>query len=154
MSAQTAIDGPAGLHALVGSPLGSSAWMTIEQPDVDSFAAVTRDEQWIHVDPERAAAGPFGSTIAHGYLTLSLCSHFLEQIFRVDGAAMAVNYGLNRVRFPAPVPVGARVRGNATLAAAKDVGGGAVEAAVAVEVEVEGAPKPACVAEAVIRFYP
>jgi len=154
MSAQTVIDGPAALHDLVGAPLGSSEWMTIEQADVDSFAAVTRDEQWIHVDPARAAAGPFGATIAHGYLTLSLCSHFLEQIFAVDGAAMAVNYGLNRVRFPAPVPVGARVRGHATLAAAKDVGGGAVEAAVAVEIEIDGGAKPACVAEAVVRFYP
>lgn len=152
MSTPTAVPDPNSLHALAGSELGVSDWVEVTQADVDSFAAVTRDEQWIHVDPERAAAGPFGAPIAHGYLTLSLCSHFMEEIFTVEGVSMAVNYGLNKVRFPAPVPVGSRLRGRGTLASAKDVGGG-VEAVVAVAVEIEGGEKPACVAECVVRFY-
>lgn len=150
----TTIQGPEGLHELVGAELGVSDWLTVDQADIDSFATVTRDRQWIHVDPERAAAGPFGATIAHGYLTLSLCSHFLERCFVVEGASMAVNYGLDRVRFPAPVPAGATIRGRAALASAKEIADGGVEAVVEVTIEVEGGAKPACVAATVIRFYP
>jgi acyl dehydratase len=150
----TTVQGPSGLHELIGAELGVSDWLTVEQADIDTFATVTRDRQWIHVDPERAAAGPFGAAIAHGYLTLSLCSHFLEQAFSVEGAAMAVNYGLDRVRFPAPVPAGAAIRGRAVLVSAKDVGGDGVEAVVEVTIEVEGGVKPDCVAATVIRFYP
>jgi acyl dehydratase len=150
----TTVEGPNGLHELVGSELGVSDWLTIEQSDIDTFATVTRDRQWIHIDPERAAQGPFGATIAHGYLTLSLCSHFLEQAFAVEGASMAVNYGLDRVRFPAPVPAGAAIRGRALLASAKDVAGDGVEAVVEVTIEADGGAKPVCVAAAVIRFYP
>lgn len=151
----TTIDAPELLLDRVGSALGTSDWLTIQQGDIDTFARVTRDEQWIHVDPERAAAGPFGGTIAHGYLTLSLCSHLLEQIVAVGGTSMAVNYGLDRVRFPAPVRAGDRLRGHGTLRAATPVDpqSDVVQAVVRLTVEVEGGAKPACVADTVIRFY-
>lgn len=152
MSAATVVQGPDDLAPLVGAALGSSGWLTVNQVEIDAFATLTRDEQWIHVDPARAAAGPYGSTIAHGYLTLSLCSHFLEQILAVEAASMTINYGLDRVRFPAPVPVGSRLRGHGRLLSLKEVEGG-VEVVVEVTVEVEGGPKPACVASTVIRFY-
>jgi acyl dehydratase len=139
------------LRAKVGSPLGVSAWRAVDQAAIDDFARVTGDAQWIHVDPRRAAAGPFGTTIAHGYLTLSLCSAFLTELLEVRSARMAVNYGLDRVRFPAPVLVGSRVRGAGTLASVDDVADGA-RAVIRMTVEVEGAAKPACVADLVVQF--
>lgn len=140
------------LPARVGEPLGTSEWRLIEQSAIDAFGAVTGDEQWIHVDPARAAQGPFGTTIAHGFLTLSLCAAFVEQAFEVRGTSMQVNYGLERVRFPSPVPVGSRVRGAVELASATEIEAG-VQAVVRVTVEVEGGAKPACVADLVIRFF-
>ncbi len=141
---------PHELAAEIGRPLGSSAWLTIEQERVDAFAGATGDHQWIHVDPERAAAGPFGAPVAHGYLTLSLLPVLVKQVFTVQ-ARMAVNYGLNRVRFPAPVRVGARVRATSTLLEVQEVAGG-VQVVTTTTIEIEGGAKPACVAEAVARY--
>jgi acyl dehydratase len=140
------------LPELVGTALGTSDWRTIDQAAVDAFAEVTGDRQWIHVDPERAAAGPFGTTVAHGFLTLSLCAPILAEALEVAGASMQVNYGLERVRFPAPVPTGARVRGAVELVAADEIAGG-VQSVLRVTVEVDGQQKPACVADVVVRFY-
>lgn len=131
--------------------LGVSEWITIDQERIDRFADATGDHQWIHVDPVRAASGPFGTTIAHGYLTLALINLFLPQIVRVEGVTMGVNYGVNKVRFPSPVPVGSRVRGRAVLETVQEVPGG-VQAVIVVTVEIEGSTKPACVAESVSRF--
>jgi len=139
------------LEALVGQSLGESAWIEIDQDMIATFGRVTRDEQWIHVDPERAAAGPFGVAIAHGYLTLSLCSAFLDDCLTVTDAAMTVNYGLDRVRFPAPVPVGCRLRGTAHLVSLEPLPSG-VQAVVRMTIENDGGEKPVCVADMVIRF--
>ncbi len=137
----------------VGEHLGWSDWHEITQDDVNDFARVTRDEQWIHVDPERAAReSPFGQTVAHGFLTLSLVSALLAEVLRVEGIALAINYGLNRVRFPAPVPVGSRVRLGAELTAVEEVQPGVVQAVATSTVEREGGDKPVCVAESVVRF--
>lgn len=133
-------------------PLGASGWVEISQARVDQFADATDDHQWIHVDPERAQTGPFGACIAHGYLTLSLASRFLPEIIEAR-ARMGVNYGVNRVRFPAPVRVGARVRGCAELVGAETMNDGSVQAEIRVTVEVEGESKPACVADTLSRFY-
>jgi acyl dehydratase len=135
----------------IGRPLGSSEWLTIEQERVDAFAEATGDHQWIHVDPERAAAGPFGAPVAHGYLTLSLLPMLVKQIFTVQ-ARMAVNYGLNRVRFPAPVRVGARVRATSAVRGARGVAGG-IQVITGTTIEIEGGDKPACVVEAVARYF-
>jgi acyl dehydratase len=135
-----------------GQHLGYSDWIVIDQKRVDLFAEATGDHQWIHVDPERAAAGPFQRTIAHGFLTLSLMPVLAAGVYRVDGVRMAVNYGLNRVRFPAPLPVGSRVRGGVELVEVTPVEGG-VQAVARVTVEIDGAPKPCCVAETVARLY-
>ena len=132
--------------------LGTSEWHEITQEQVNMFAEATGDHQWIHVDVERAKAGPFGGPIAHGYLTLSLAPVLLPEIMRVNGVSMGVNYGTNKVRFPSPVPVGAKLRLGATLADVEDVAGGA-QLTMALVFEVEGAPKPACVAEVVYRYY-
>ncbi|MFV0495124.1 MaoC family dehydratase [Mycobacterium sp.] len=140
------------LAATAGEPLGQSDWVTITQDEVNLFADATGDHQWIHVDPERAAKGPFGTTIAHGFMTLSLLPRLQHQIYTVNGIKLAINYGLNKVRFPSPVPVGSRVRANSSLVTVEDVGNGAVQAVVATTVEVEGSTKPACVAESVVRF--
>jgi acyl dehydratase len=140
------------LTALVGTHLGYSDYLTVTQERVNLFADATGDHQWIHVDPERAAAGPFGHTIAHGYLTLSLLPELLAEVLRVDGVAMGVNYGSNKVRFTSPVPVGSDVRAGATLASIDDVAGG-VQVALDVIVEVRDAPKPSCVAQVVFRYY-
>ncbi len=142
---------PDELLAAVGTDLGSSDWVAIKQDRIDGFADATDDHQWIHVDPEAAAAGPFGSTIAHGYLTLALTNRFLPQIVRVDGVSMGINYGVNKVRFPQPVPVGSRVRGHATLTHAEEIDGG-VQAVITITVEIEGGTKPACIVESVSRF--
>lgn len=140
------------LRSAIGEQLGVSDWMTIEQERIDTFADATGDHQWIHVDAEKAAAGPFGTTIAHGFLTLSLLPCLVAQIYRVDGAKMGINYGLNKMRFPAPVPVGSKVRANAELAEVDEVQGG-LQLVVRTTLEIEGSDKPGCVAEWVTRVY-
>ncbi len=140
------------LRSAAGERLGASDWLTVEQERIDTFADATGDHQWIHVDPEKAAAGPFGTTIAHGFLTLSLLPYLNAQIYRVDGAKMGINYGLNKMRFPAPVPVGSKVRANSELAEVDDVPGG-LQLVVRVTLEIEGSDKPGCVAEWVTRLY-
>lgn len=140
------------LKLLVGSPIGVSDWVTIDQKRIDQFAAVTGDDQWIHVDPVRAAAGMFGTTVAHGFLTLSLLPLFIRSSHRVNGARMSVNYGLNRVRFPAPVPVDSRLRAHFKLLAYEPIEGG-VQLITEASVECEGLAKPVCVAESVGRLY-
>ena len=142
---------PADLKDTVGRDLGQSDWLEITQQRIDEFADATGDHQWIHTDPDRAAGGPFGGPIAHGYLTLSLVNLFLPQLIEVREASMGVNYGTNKVRFPAPVPVGSRVRGSGEIVAVDEVPGG-VQVVIRVAVEVEGADKPACVAETVSRW--
>lgn len=137
----------------VGTNLGASGWLAIDQDRIDTFARATGDFQWIHVDPERARTGPFGATIAHGYLTFSLINLFLPELFMGEGMAMAVNYGCDRLRFPAPVPVGSRVRATGVLVRAEKLPGNAVQTAVQVTVEVEGQAKPGCVAEVIGRYY-
>jgi acyl dehydratase len=135
-----------------GEELGVSDWHRITQADIDAFADVTGDHQWIHVDPERAKDTPFGGTIAHGYFTLSLAPRFNEQILKMDGFAMAINYGLNKVRFPAPVPVDSQVRMRARLAELSEIAGGA-QMIMELTFEREGGDKPVCVAESVVRVY-
>jgi acyl dehydratase len=142
----------ADLQPRVGSEIGTSDWTPIDQGRIDRFAAATGDHQWIHVDPARAATGPFGTTIAHGFLTLSLLPMLFESGFAIDDVRMGVNYGLNRVRFPAPVPVGSRLRGRFRLLEYLPLDGGA-QLTVEVTVELEGSAKPACVAESVSRRY-
>jgi acyl dehydratase len=149
--AQTVLDGVDEVKAAVGRDLGTSGWLEITQDRVDLFAEATGDHQWIHVDPDRAAAGPFGGTIAHGYLTLSLSNAFLPEIVEVRGFSMGVNYGAGKVRFPAPVRVGSRIRGSAVLVAVDDVAGG-VQTTIVVTIEIEGETKPACVVEAISRY--
>ena len=139
------------LKAAVGEHLGYSEWLEIDQKRIDLFADATGDHQWIHIDPEKAKDGPFGSTIAHGYLTLSLTNYFLPQIMSVPGASMGVNYGANKLRFPSPVPTGKRVRCGAEMTEAEDVKNG-VQVIVTLTVEVEGSDRPACVVESVSRF--
>jgi len=141
-----------GLKQLVGTELGTSTPWLVTQEAVQQFAEATGDHQWIHVDVERAMGGPFGGPIAHGYLTLSLLPALLPTIFVVEGASMAVNYGLNRMRFPSPVPVGSEVVCTVTVVAVDDVGGGA-QVTLGTVITVVGAPKPACVAEIVFRYY-
>ena len=149
----TEIDGIDGLRARAGEHLGHSDWHTVTQEQVNLFADATGDHQWIHVDPERAVAeSPFGGPIAHGYLTLSLAPVLLSQVMRVSGITYGLNYGCNKVRFPAPVLVGSRVRAGATIDSLEDVAGG-VQAVVRVEIELEDKDKPACVAEVVYRYY-
>ncbi len=151
--AQRTIDGIAGLEALTGEPLGHSDWHEVTQEQINLFADATLDHQWIHVDVARAIVdSPFGGPIAHGYLTLSLLPHFLGQIVEVTGVAMAINYGLNRLRFPSPVPVGSRVRLGVVLAACDPIAGGA-QVQLDCNVEIEGAAKPALVAEVIFRYY-
>jgi acyl dehydratase len=141
------------LKALAGTSLGHTGWLEITQERVNAFADATDDHQWIHVDRERAAAGPFGGTIAHGFLTLSLIIPLFGELLEVKGVSMGINYGLNRVRFPAPVPVGSKIRMTAQLGAAEDAGVNAVQAVVDFTIEVEGSDKPACVAQGVYRYY-
>jgi acyl dehydratase len=143
----------ADLQALIGQPLGHSDWITVDQTRVNAFAEATEDRQWIHVDPERARAGPFRGPIAHGFLTLSLIPYFFETGFSVRESRMVLNYGLNKVRFTAPVPVGSRLRAAFKLLAMDDVAGGAVQLTVEVAIEAEGAAKPVCVAESLARHY-
>ncbi len=146
------INGIEGVKEQAGNHLGYSGWHEVTQEQVNTFADATGDHQWIHVDVERAKQGPFGGPIAHGYLTLSLGPLLIPQIVRVEGVALTVNYGLNRVRFPAPVPVGSKVRAGVALAEAEDIAGG-VQVTMDVTYEIEGGDKPACVAQIVFRYY-
>ena len=140
------------LESLVGQEIGVSDWILVDQKRIDQFAEATGDHQWIHVDPVKAAQGPFGTTIAHGFLTLSLMPELFATAFAIDDVRMGVNYGLNKVRFTAPVPSGSRVRGHFVLHGWHAIEGGA-QMAVTVKVELEGSAKPACVAEALSRRY-
>ena len=151
MSART-INGVDEMKVLVGEHLGYSPYVEITQEQVNLFADATGDHQWIHIDVERAKAGPFGGPIAHGYLTLSLGPSLYSQIVEISGFSMGVNYGANKVRFPSPVPVGSRLRLGARLLSVDDIAGG-VQASVEFTFEVEGASKPSCVAEVVFRNY-
>jgi acyl dehydratase len=144
---------PSDLLSAPGQSLGHTEWMAMEQDRIDLFADATGDHQWIHVDPEKAKAGPFGATIAHGYLTLSLANLFLPQLMEVQSVSMGVNYGCDRVRFPAPLPVGSRVRGAGEVISAEEVKGG-VQVVVRITVEVEGGDRPACVVDTISRFFP
>ena len=143
-------------HALLGAEgmqLGPTDWLQIDQTRVDGFAAVTGDHQWIHVDVERAKAGPFGGTIAHGYLTMSLVNLFLPQLIEVRGFAHAVNVGADRLRFLAPVKVGSRIRGAGEIISAEEIKG-AIQSVVRVTVEIEDGDKPACVVDTISRYFP
>ncbi|HWU64966.1 MAG TPA: MaoC family dehydratase [Ensifer sp.] len=139
--------------AAVGANLGVSDWLTIEQDRIDEFARATGDFQWIHVDPEKAKDGPFGKTIAHGYLSLSLINVFLPDLLFAEGMTMGVNYGTDRVRFPAPVPVGSRVRARGELIKAEPLPSNAVQVTARITIELEGSQKPACVADILGRYY-
>ncbi|MFE7277805.1 MaoC family dehydratase [Streptomyces sp. NPDC057623] len=141
------------LPAMKGESLGTSDWFRIEQDRIGRFADATDDHQWIHVDPERAKDGPFGAAVAHGFLTLSLLIPLWSQVFEVTDATTSVNYGLNKVRFPAPVPAGAEIRLTGTVTDVEEVAGGAVQITADVVLEVRGGAKPACAAQPVFRFY-
>jgi acyl dehydratase len=146
------VDGIDGLRGLIGKPVGPSEWREVTQATIDSFAELSGDDQWIHVDAERAKAeSPFGTTIAHGNLTLSMIDGFRLDLIETTGFKLGVNYGWNKVRFPAPVPVGSRVRASAEVVSVDDVGGGWFQVATRFTVEVEGSEKPCCVAESVGR---
>lgn len=146
-------DGLDEFERAVGTHLGHSRWRTVTQEQVDLFADATDDHQWIHVDPERAARGPFGSTVAHGFLTLALLPSMVREIYRVEGMAMVVNYGSDRVRFPHPTPVGARIRAGAELTRL-DRGPQGALAMVTTTVEIEGVAKPACVSDSLFLLRP
>ena len=140
------------LIAAIGQPLGETEWLTITQERVNTFAEATGDHQWIHVDPVRAKEGPFGACIAHGYLTLSLAAFFMPQLIEVR-MKMGVNYGTDKVRFPAPVKVGQRIRGKGELVAVEPTKDGGVQSTLRLTVEIEGSPKPACIADTISRYY-
>ena len=142
---------PSELIEEVGRHLGYSNWILVDQERIDLFAEATGDKQWIHVDPEKASDGPFGKTIAHGYLTLSLTNFLLPEIFQVDGISMGINYGTDRVRFPAPLMVGSMVRASAELVDAVEIEGG-IQTVVRVSIEIEGMERPACVVDSLSRF--
>ena len=146
------IAGLDGLRDRVGTSLGVSRWETIDQESVNTFARLTGDEQWIHVDPERAKDGPFGTTVAHGFMTLGKSTGLLWDVAVVDDVGVILNYGLNKVRFPSPLRVGSRVRMHVSIADVKDVQGG-LEVVYHLEYETEGEPKPPCVADLVFRYY-
>ncbi len=149
----TTFETPHALLDAIGTQLGESDALEITQERINLFADATGDHQWIHVDPERAAKGPFGKPIAHGYLTLSLASYFLPRIITVKGISMGVNYGTEKVRFPAPVPVGSKVRASAELVNAEEIKG-CIQATVRVTMTVEGNDRPSCVVDTISRYYP
>ena len=149
----TIFDSVAGVLAAVGSDLGTTDWVLIDQQRINTFAEATGDHQWIHVDPERAKTGPFGACVAHGYLTLSLANLFLPQLVSYQGLKMGVNYGCDKVRFPAPVKVDSRVRGRGEVVAAEPVKGDGVQVTVRISVDIEGADKPGCVVDTISRLY-
>ena len=147
----TTFDSPKALLDAVGTQVGPTDWITITQDQINQFAAATLDNQWIHVDTERAKAGPFGGPIAHGYLTMSLAAYFLGEMVRVSNISMGINYGADKVRFPSPVPVGSRLRATGEIVDAKEVPGG-VQATVRVTIEREGGDKPAAIVDTVSRY--
>ena len=144
---------PAELKDHVGEELGQSDWLEITQDRINTFADATGDHQWIHVDVDKAKDGPFGAPIAHGYLTASLANFFLPRIVSVEGISMGVNYGCDKIRFPAPVKVGSKIRGSAALTSAEDTKDGGVQAKITVTIEIEGGDRPACVIETISRYY-
>jgi acyl dehydratase len=146
------LHGLEGLRERAGQDIGTSSWRTVEQAQIDLFAKLTGDEQWIHVDPVRAEAGPFGATVQHGFLTLGLATGLLWEVCTVEGFGVVLNYGLNKVRFPSPLRVGSRIRMHVALADVRELAGGA-EAVYRLTYEVEGEPKPCCVADLVFRYY-
>src|SRR5437868_10024330 len=147
----TEFDGPKALLDSISADLGTTDWITITQEQINAFADATLDNQWIHVDTERAKKGPFGAPIAHGYLTMSLAAYFLGQLVRVTGISMGINYGADKVRFPSPVPVGSKVRGRGELLDAKEVPGG-VQTTVRLTIERDGGDKPAAIVDAISRY--
>ncbi|GAA4491143.1 MaoC family dehydratase [Actinoallomurus oryzae] len=153
MTAARTVTGLDEIKALAGADLGRTDWLEITQERVNMFADATDDHQWIHTDPERAATGPFGATIAHGYLTLSLIIPLFTRLLAIEGISMSINYGLDKVRFPQPVKVGAKIRLHGTVESVDDVRGNGVEMRLAFTVEIEGSDKPACAARAVLRHY-
>ncbi len=150
----TVFDTPKDLIGKEGMELGVSDWLEIDQERINTFADATGDHQWIHVDPERAKQGPFGAPIAHGYLTMSLVNKFLPETVEVHGISMGVNYGSDKLRFPAPVPVGSRIRGRSELVKVEEVKNGAIQATIRVTVEIEGGDRPACVVDTISRYVP
>jgi acyl dehydratase len=148
------VDGIPGIKRLAGRDLGNSPWRDVTQQLIDDFAAVSGDLQWIHTDPRRAAEGPFGRTIAHGYMILSWGIPMMAELLQVTGVGMALNYGVNKVRFPAPVPVGSRVRLHASITDVHEVSRGGVQVHRAFTFELQGSAKPACVAESHTHIYP
>jgi len=151
------LKGLSGLQERVGQEIGTSSWRTVQQSDINTFATLTGDSQWIHVDPERAATGPFGTTVQHGFLTLGLATGLLWEVCTVDGFGVVLNYGLNKVRFPAPLKVQSRIRMKVDIAEVKELsapGGDAAEVVYRLTYEVEGESKPCCVADLVFRYYP
>ena len=153
MADHLCLDSTAAVLASVGRALGPTDWITVTQERINTFADATGDHQWIHVDPVRAQAGPFGACVAHGYLTLSLANLFLPQLVRYERLKMGVNYGCDKVRFPAPVKVGARIRGRGEVVAAEPVKGDGVQITVRISVEIEDADKPGCVVDTISRLY-
>lgn len=147
-------ESPTELKSHVGEPLGESDWLEITQDRINTFADATGDHQWIHVDEERAKKGPFGAPIAHGYLTASLAAYFLPRIVEVRGISMGVNYGCDKIRFPAPVKVGAKVRGSAVLTSVEETKDGGIQAKITLTIEIEGSERPGCVIETISRYYP
>ena len=147
------VDKPSDLLGMVGTKMGPTGWIKVDQNRVDGFADVTGDHQWIHVDAERAKSGPFGGTIAHGYLTLSMTNLFLPELMEVRGFAHAVNVGLDRLRFLAPVITGSRIRAASEIVSAEEIKG-AIQAIVRVTIEIEGSEKPALIADTISRYFP
>jgi acyl dehydratase len=144
---------PMELKDAAGTDLGESDWLEIDQRRIDTFADATGDHQWIHVDEEKARAGPYGSTIAHGYLTASLVNFFLPQLLDVQGISMGVNYGVDKIRFPAAVPVGSKIRGRGRITSVEETKDGGIQSKVTVTIEIEGQDRPACVIETISRYY-
>ena len=144
---------PHELEEATGADLGETDWLEIDQNRINTFAKATGDHQWIHVDEVKAKAGPYGSTIAHGYLTASLVNYFLPQLLDVQGISMGVNYGVDKIRFPAAVPVGSRIRGKGTLTSVEKTKDGGIQSKVTVTIELEGSDRPACIVETISRYY-
>jgi acyl dehydratase len=153
LNADLCLDSVETVLAAVGRDLGSTAWVELTQQRINTFAEATGDHQWIHVDPERAKSGPFGACVAHGYLTLSLANLFLPELVSYQRLKMGVNYGCDKVRFPAPIKVGSRLRGRGQVIAAERVKGEGVQMTVRISVEIEGADKPGCVVDTISRLY-
>ena len=150
-TAQSVLDGAEAVRAAVGTHLGYSEWLEIDQDRVNTFADATGDHQWIHVDPERAKDGPFGAPIAHGYLTMSLSNYFMPQIVETRGFSAGINYGVDKVRFPSPVKVGERIRAGAEMIEVSEVKGG-IQTVVRITIEIEGGTRPACVIDSISRW--